>query len=107
MDEEDADKPDENTPGVQYFGPGVYTDVIITPRKGQTVYLDEGAIVYGQIFCGMGSGFTIAGRGVLCGSIYDRYEDAIVPVNITNASDFTIRDITILDPSAWTLNLYK
>ena len=30
-----------------------------------------------------------------------------MPVSITNAHDFTIRDITILDPSAWTVNLYK
>ena len=92
---------------MQYFGPGVHTNVLITAKSNQTIYIDAGAIVYGQIFCGMGSNFTIAGHGVLCGSIYDRYADTIVPVSITNAHDFTIRDITILDPSAWTVNLYK
>lgn len=107
VDAPDADKPNENTPKVRYFGPGVYRDVIITPRSNETIYLDEGCVIYGQIFCGMGHDFTIAGHGVLCGSIYDRYEDTIVPISLTNCSDFTIRDITILDPSAWTVNLLK
>lgn len=107
VDEPDADKPDENTPGVKYYGPGVYKDVIITPRSNETIYLDEGCIIYGQIFCGLGKNFTIAGHGVICGSIYDRYEDTIVPISLTNCSNFTIRDITILDPSAWTVNLLK
>lgn len=107
VDEPDADKPDENTPKVKYYGPGVYKDVIITPRSNETIYLDEGCIIYGQIFCGLGKNFTIAGHGVICGSIYDRYEDTIVPISLTNCSNFTIRDITILDPSAWTVNLLK
>lgn len=107
VDEPDADKPDPDAPKVRYYGPGVYRDVIITPRSNETIYLDEGCVIYGQIFCGLGKGFTIAGHGVLCGSIYDRYADTIVPISLTNCSDFTIRDITILDPSAWTVNLLK
>jgi len=107
LDQPDTQKPDGQTPKTQYFGPGVHRDVLITPKSGQTVYLDEGAIVYGQIFSGIGTDFTIAGHGVLCGSIYDRYEDTIVPISFTNCSGFTIRDITILDPSAWTLNLLR
>ena len=107
IDTPDEDKPAADDANVQYFGPGEYRDVLITPRSGQTIYIDEGAVVYGQIFSGLGKNFTIAGHGVLCGSIYDRYEDTIVPVSLTNCSDFTVRDITILDPSAWTLNLYK
>ena len=107
LDAPDAEKPKENAPKVRYFGPGVHRDQMITVRNGETIYLDEGAVVYGQIYCGLGKNFTIAGHGVLCGSIYDRYRDTIVPVNLSNCSGFTIRDITILDPSAWTVNLYK
>lgn len=105
VDAPDEEKPNENTPKVKYYGPGEYRDVIITPRSNETIYLDEGCVIYGQIFCGLGKNFTIAGHGVLCGSIYDRYEDTIVPISLTNCSQFTIRDITILDPSAWTVNL--
>lgn len=107
VDEPDTDKPDPSAAKVKYYGPGVYRDVIITPRNNEIIYLDEGCVIHGQIFCGLGKNFTIAGHGVLCGSIYDRYEDTIVPISLTNCSNFTIRDITILDPSAWTVNLLK
>ena len=103
----DPDKPEADAPKVRYFGPGVYRDQIITVKSNETIYLDEGCILYGQIYSGMAQHFTIAGHGILCGSIYDRYEDTLPPVNLSNCSDFTIRDITILDPSAWTVNLYK
>ncbi|MBP3646739.1 MAG: hypothetical protein J6K55_09985 [Clostridia bacterium] len=106
VDEVD-EKPDPEAKNVIYYGPGVYRDVLITPKSNQLIYLDEGALIYGQIFCGMGNNFTIAGHGVLCGSIYDRWEDQLVPVSLTNCSDFTVRDITILDPSAWTFNLLR
>ena len=103
----ETDKPDPEDPKVHWFGPGVHRDQMITVRNGETIYLDAGCVLYGQIYCGLGKNFTIAGPGVLCGSIYDRYKDTIVPVNLSNCSDFTIRDITILDPSAWTVNLLK
>lgn len=103
----DAQKPDPDAPKVRYFGPGEHRDQMITIRSNETLYLDDGCVLYGQIYCGLGKGFTIAGHGVLCGSIYDRYKDTLVPVNLSNCSDFTIRDITILDPSAWTVNLYQ
>ena len=103
----DPEKPDPDDPKVRRFGPGEHRDQMITVRNGETVYLEEGCVLYGQIYCGLGKGFTIAGPGVLCGSIYDRYRDTLVPVNLSNCSDFTIRDITILDPSAWTVNLLR
>lgn len=103
----DPEKPDPDDPKVRWFGPGVHRDQMITVRSGETIYLDEGCVLYGQIYCGLGKNFTVAGPGVLCGSIYDRYRDTIVPVNLSNCSDFTIRDVTILDPSAWTVNLLK
>ena len=107
LDEPDADKPEANAANVRYFGPGVHKDQIITVKSNETIYLDTGCVLYGQIYCGLGKNFTIAGHGVLCGSIYDRWQDTIVPVNLSNCSGFTIRDITILDPSAWTVNLFK
>ena len=103
----DPEKPDPDGEKVRWFGPGEHRDQMITVRNGETIYLDEGCVLYGQIYCGLGKKFTIAGPGVLCGSIYDRYKDTLVPINLSNCSDFTIRDITILDPSAWTVNLYK
>ncbi len=107
ISEPDTEKPGPDAPKVRYFGPGEYRDQVITVKNNETIYLDAGCVLYGQIYCGMGKNFTIAGHGVLCGSIYNRYEDTLVPINLSNCSDFTIRDITILDPSAWTVNLLK
>ena len=78
----DPEKPDPEDPKVRFFGPGEHRDQLITVRNGETIWLDEGCILYGQICCGLGKNFTIAGPGVLCGSIYDRWQDTIVPVNI-------------------------
>ena len=99
------DKPKKDAPGVRWFGPGIHREDIIEVHSGETIYLDDGCLLYGQICCQDCAGFTIAGHGVICGSIYDRWKDTLVPVNLTRCRDFTVRDITILDPSAWTLNL--
>ncbi len=107
ISEPDPDRPDPDDPKVRFFGPGEHRDQMITVHSGETIWLDEGCVLYGQIYCGLGKNFTIAGPGVLCGSIYDRWQDTLVPVNLSNCSDFTIRGITILDPSAWTVNLLK
>ena len=102
----DEEKPDPAAAGVRYFGPGVHKDVIVEVGDGETVYLDDGCLLYGQIRSDGGRGFTIAGHGALCGSVYDRWRDTVVPVDLSRCRDFSVRDITILDPAAWTFNLF-
>lgn len=101
VDPPEENKPDENTPQVRYYGPGIYKDVIITPRSNETIYLDEGCVLYGQIFCGLGKNFTIAGHGVLCGSIHDHYEDNLAPsawtVNLLNCRHVTFENTVVGD----------
>lgn len=48
-----------------YFGPGVHHAGAIMPESGQTVYLDEGAVVYGAIFVNRAKDVRITGRGIL------------------------------------------
>ena len=106
LNEPDEKKPDPASPGVRYFGPGVHKDVIVDIKDGETVYLDDGCLLYGVLRCDGAKDFTIAGHGALCGSVYDRWRDTVVPVDLTRAKNFRVRDITILDPAAWTFNLY-
>ncbi len=54
--------PDENT---IYFGPGVHEAGIISPKAGQTVYIAEGAVVYGGIYIFKQDNVTVRGRGIL------------------------------------------
>lgn len=53
---------DENT---IYYGPGEHEAGLICPESGQTIYLAEGAVVYGGIFAYKVDNVTVRGRGVL------------------------------------------
>lgn len=92
---------------VRYFGPGVHEERVIYPENGETIYLAEGCILRGSIFAEGKKDITIAGPGIISGSTFDRFADTLVPIDLRDCNHVTIRGITILDPSAWTLNLYK
>ena len=54
-----------HVPGEIYFGPGEHDAGLIVPKSGQTVCIDEGAVVYGSICAWGAKDVTITGRGVL------------------------------------------
>jgi len=103
----ETDVPVKKDPNVLYFGPGLHEAGLITPKNGQTIYLAGGAVLRGYIQAGGADNVRIMGRGIIDGSKYDRWEDTIVPINFTESKNITIEGITILDPAAWTVNLYK
>ena len=63
---------DENT---IYFGPGEHHPGMIYPKAGQTVYLAEGAVVYGGIYAYKANDVTVCGRGVLDSSEIPRGDE--------------------------------
>lgn len=98
--------PEPGDPGVHYFGPGVHTAGRIEVKSNETVYIAGGAVVYGWIHCSSLENIKIIGRGIIDGSIYDRWEDTVVPINLFSCKNIVVDGITILDPAAWTLNTY-
>lgn len=60
--EKDTFVPDENT---IYFGAGEHHTGMIYPRSGQTVYIADGAVVYGGIYAYKQDNVTVRGRGIL------------------------------------------
>ena len=48
-----------------HFGAGIHDAGVIEPKSGQTVVIDEGAIVYGNIFIHHVENVTVTGRGIL------------------------------------------
>lgn len=103
----DEEIPDKADPNVIYFGPGLHEAGLIAPQSGQTVYLAGGCVLRGYIQAGGVKNVKIMGRGIIDGSAYDRWEDTIVPIDFTDSQDIHIEGITILDPAAWTVNLYR
>ena len=63
----DTRKPAVSGGNVSYYGPGEHTEGIIVLTEGQTLYVDEGAVLYPQNIQVRGNGVTIAGRGVISG----------------------------------------
>lgn len=103
-----------DSPGVHYFGPGVHTIGILHLKDDETVYIDEGAVVYGSIHGNGVSRVRILGRGILDNSQnveeilfkVDKLGDGSVDVgnsrrehtiHLVNCSDIEIEGITIRD----------
>lgn len=79
-------------------------DIVLT--DGQTLYLSPGCVLRGKIYAENARRIAVMGLGVIDGSAFDRWKDTVVPIDFRNCTEFRIEGITILDPAAWTVNLY-
>jgi len=111
----DQDKPDANDPNVKYFGPGEHDAGTIVLRSNQTLYIDYGAVVYGEVTVA-GDDCTIAGHGVLSGQklphMGETWSTGDILVNCNpyrkpERSRLTVRDISFIDSPSWTLSVYN
>lgn len=87
-----------------YYGKGVYYAGVINLKSNQTLYLDQGAVVYGQVRAVDASHVKVMGRGVLCGSMANHaefYRGRLV--DFLRCKDVTLEGITLRDSPAWSL----
>ncbi len=107
--ETDPVDPDNVPKDVIYIGPGVYSAGAIPVSSGKTVYLAGGAYVYGQIRAEQVENLTVRGRGIFCGSIYDRTKasEYTLPVEIRSSKNIRMEGVAFLDPAGWAITLYK
>jgi len=105
---------DITDPNVIYFGPGYYSKANdsringndrLQIRSNQTVYIDYGAQVNAILYANNATNIKVLGGGVLSGAILSRL-DQRVPINFEHCRNIEIDGISIIDPAAWTLNLY-
>jgi len=105
-----ADVPETVVPTgdhVIVYDAGIHDVGTVTLTEGQTVYLAPGAVVRGQFVAKGAKDITLCGQGIIDGSTFDRWEETTVPVDFSSCQNVRVSGITILDPAAWTLNLYQ
>lgn len=102
--QQDVPAPDEE--GVLYFGPGIHELPLVRVRSGQSVYLAGGAVLRSKIVADKCENIRVYGRGVIDGSIYNRWTQRMVPIDFNLCTGVTIEGITILDPAGWTVNTF-
>lgn len=112
----DCDKPDAETPGVMYFGPGEHCRGTIVVEDNQTVYVDFGAVLYAN-FIVTGSNVRIAGNGVISGQKQEHWGNSeyacgemlfnVAPKDKEFLTNFTIENVTLIDSPSWTLSINK
>jgi hypothetical protein len=103
------DPKDPKDPKVIYFGPGVHHVQTVAVTSGQTVYVADGAIVYGDgggtnprapIFQLQGDNITLRGHGIIDGSLCPWHTRSIVGVV---GHDIRVEGVILRDSSGFTL----
>ncbi len=61
----DFSRIDKSSPGVRYFGPGEHEAGLIVLKSGETLFIDDGAVVYGRVTARDADHVRICGRGIL------------------------------------------
>ena len=89
-------------PKVHYFGPGIHEAGTINLKSDETVFIDGGAVVYGNINSENARNIKIVGRGILDASKIERNK-APHMVNLKKAVNATISGIILRDAHTWAL----
>lgn len=114
---------DSSSPDTLYFGPGVHRPGKITLTSGQTLVIDEGAVVHGYVRVENARGVKILGRGLLDGSenreeilfemkeLGDGQTDVCNSrrehtITLVNCEDVCIRGITIRDSLCYNVSAH-
>ena len=94
----EAERPKQGADGVRYFGPGKHNPGVMELHDGETIYLAEGAYVYGGVKGGPRAA-RVLGRGVLDGVCLARPDRLI---DLVGAQDVLIEGITVRNGPGWT-----
>ncbi len=102
----ETDVPAQGDENVRYFGPGVHTLPVVRLRSGQSVYLAGGCVLRSKIVADKAENIRVYGRGIIDGSVYDRWTQRMVPIDFNLCKNVDIEGVTILDPAGWTVNTF-
>lgn len=106
----EKDKPESGDSDVIYYGAGEWYTDTITLKSGQTLYIDGGAVIHGNVLISNADNVKITGRGIIDGSLYGGNADnrtVMIPINISNSTNVEISGIMILNSNCWNLQGYS
>ncbi len=93
--------PNPLDPGVVYFGPGEHHAGRLNLKSNQTVYIEEGAVVYGTLEGYEVENVTIKGRGCLDGSLHTSWDKRIFGIYFEKSKNITVEGISIRNCYWW------
>jgi hypothetical protein len=95
-----------------YFGPGIHFPGLIRLKSGESVYIDESAVVNGSVFAENAEDIRIFGYGVLDGGyesrIYGHCYDDYTKGNLKfyGCKNVSVNGVVLRDSAIWALNLF-
>ncbi len=101
----ETDIPDRDDPDVVYFEKGIHEPGLISPQSGQTIYLEEGALVKGRIYGEGVNNVVVKGRGILDARGYTDKPQKICGLEFKNSSNILLEGIG-LRTGEWWQSLY-
>ncbi len=90
------------------FSKGIHNaDTVVIDKDHTTLYLEEGAVLNGNVRAENCKDITICGRGMICMEkyTYEMRKDFARSIDIQNCTDVKISDIIIHDSNDWSLRL--
>ena len=97
----EVNKPDPGDTNVMYFGPGEHRVGRLNLKSNQTVYIEEGAVVYGTIEGYEVENVTIMGRGCLDGREDTSWGKRIFGIHFERSKNITVEGIAIRNCYWW------
>ncbi len=101
----ETDVPDRDDPAVVYFPAGTHEVGLLSPKSGQTVYLEQGAWVKGRVYAEDVENVTIRGRGVIDARGFTSKPEKICGLEFKNAQHIRVDGIG-LRTGEWWQSLY-
>ncbi len=99
----EKDKPSPKDAGVIYLKKGVHIKEQVKLASGQTLYLEDGAILKGSIYA-EGNDISILGRGIISAELKTRWSRGYF-LHFVECKNLRISGITVKESPCWTFLL--
>ena len=92
------------TPDLVYFGPGEHVRETVDLHSGQTLFLDDGAVLYARVSAA-GENISICGNGTISGARFGRFKGprGLGFLWLHDATNVTVRGVAIAAPNRWSV----